>query len=542
MADKAMNAVRTEAWTGWQPAEGELIAGRFRLQHEVGRGGMACVWQALHVTLDSPCAIKFINAAAAQSSDLVARFRREARAAAKLRSRHVVQIFDYGVWKERPFIAMELLEGVSLGDQLDEQGLLTVRQVLTIAEGVGAALRVAKELGVVHRDLKPENIFVVGEGGDLYVKVLDFGIAKLAEQPAMSVQKTDSGILLGTPFYMSPEQIDGTRPVDYRSDLWSLAVVIYECLTGELPFDSSAFGNLALKILRGPIPVPSETCADLPVVFDEWWARAAARDPDQRFQSADAMVAALNEALKGVEFSAPRTSRVVMAPRPTDEKLAPDAASVEVDVEVDASQEQLALHTSAVRPSPQVPDSDPHRNSIALAPTDPPPPALQLDPPADEPGAATTDEQPAAVVPLKSRGRLWLVVAAVLVLTSLLWWWRASEAPASATKTAPTATSAAPSDNVAAQSGTTVATLAAPPSTAASATTSAQPSDTAGVTATTKPPATANPHITPEAQKPPPPQTKPPPATSAAEAPPKPTSSATTPPAGATSDYPDPGY
>jgi serine/threonine-protein kinase len=259
---------------------------------------MGSIWRAQHITLDCPCAVKFIDEKYAESHTLRVRFEREARAAAKLRSRHVVQIMDYGLWRGIPYIAMELLEGETLAERLERVGRISPEEALSLMKGVARALHKAAALDIVHRDLKPENIFIVSDGKHEYPKVLDFGIAKLRDPNLIKKDgKTKTGAVLGTPFYMSPEQADGTKEVDYRSDLWAFGVIVYECLTGDVPFYSEAFGNLVLKITNAPLPVPSQFWPDLPKGFDHWWRRAADRDRERRFQDAEAMYDALFESL-----------------------------------------------------------------------------------------------------------------------------------------------------------------------------------------------------------------------------------------------------
>ncbi len=266
-------------------AENSVVAGRFRLNRLLAVGGMGSVWHATHLGLDIPCAVKFIDASA--TSDLnsaQARFTREARAAAQLRSPHVVQILDHGVWEGTPYIAMELLEGEDLGKRLARVGHLLPGELHSIVSQVCRALTKAHALGIVHRDLKPDNIFIVRDDDREIVKVLDFGIAKqqIAE---LSGSKTKTGALLGTPQYMSPEQAKGARNVDGRSDLWSLAVIAFEALTGQVPFMGEALGELILKIVIEDLPVPSGS-APVPPGFDAWWRKAVARDPAERFQTA----------------------------------------------------------------------------------------------------------------------------------------------------------------------------------------------------------------------------------------------------------------
>jgi eukaryotic-like serine/threonine-protein kinase len=276
---------------------GMVVADRFKLERKLGEGGMGAIWLAHHTGLDVPCAVKFIHADAATSAEVRARFEREAKGAAQLRSPNVVQILDHGTWEGTPYIAMEYLEGEDLEARLTRQRKLGVQETLGITMQVARALQRAHAAGLVHRDLKPANIFLVHDDDREIAKVLDFGIAK-SQSPSLTSadSKTKTGSVMGTPYYMSPEQAQGTKEVDHRSDLWALAVVVYQCLTGELPFDSSALGDLFVKIIVNPIPVPSRVAA-VPAGFDAWWARAAARDPNERFQSAKELADALAPAL-----------------------------------------------------------------------------------------------------------------------------------------------------------------------------------------------------------------------------------------------------
>lgn len=279
-----------------QLAEGKIIAERFRLVRELGVGGMGSVWLAHHVGLDTPCAVKFINAEVVSMADMRLRFEREAKAAAALRSSHVVQILDYGVWENFPYIAMEYLEGEDLAQRIKRKGRLSSKETVLIVSQVARALTKAHAAGLIHRDLKPENIFLVPEDDHEVAKVLDFGIAK-SHGPLLDMATTKAGALLGTPHYMSPEQAQGTKTIDYRSDLWSLGVLAFQCMTGKLPFNSEALGDLLLHIMVNPLPVPSQLAPDVPQTFDIWWQRAAARDPAQRFQSAKELADSLAVAL-----------------------------------------------------------------------------------------------------------------------------------------------------------------------------------------------------------------------------------------------------
>lgn len=289
---------------GW--GAGFEIAGRYRLVEMLGKGGMGEVWRAEHLTLNAPVAIKLIEPNVASSQAALKRFMREARAAAALQSPHVVHTSDFGIHDNVPYIAMELLQGESLAQRLRRVGITSPAETAHIVNHVARGIQKAHDAGIVHRDLKPDNVFIVRDEDEEIVKVLDFGVAKavggtFGEDGA----GTRTGALLGTPYYMSPEQAQGDRQVDHRSDLWSLGVIVYQCLTARLPFESEGLGSLVLKICTGPIPRPSEV-AQVPAGFDEWFARALDRDPERRFQSAKEMSSALRAVLTGEENTAQR--------------------------------------------------------------------------------------------------------------------------------------------------------------------------------------------------------------------------------------------
>ncbi|MEZ4223812.1 MAG: serine/threonine-protein kinase [Polyangiaceae bacterium] len=276
---------------------GAILAGKYRLVAPLGAGGMGTVWRADHLLLNTPVAVKVLNERAQDSASGPTRFLREAQAAAALRSPHVVQILDVGLEGNTPFIVMELLEGESLAARLRRVGRIDLAATSSIVAQTARALHKAHESGIVHRDLKPDNIFLVHDVDRELVKVLDFGIAKLVEQMEVS-QLTGTGAVLGTPHYMSPEQARGRREVDQRTDLWSLGVITYECLTGRRPFDSHALGDLLLLICTEDAPPPS-TAGGLPPALDAFMARALARDPAHRFSSALEFAEALHQ-LAGV--------------------------------------------------------------------------------------------------------------------------------------------------------------------------------------------------------------------------------------------------
>ncbi len=279
-----------------KPESGVVIFDRFRLERLLGRGGMGSVWLARHLTLNVDCAVKFIEEDAGANPQARSRFEREAQAAARIKSPNVVGILDYGVFEGTPYIAMEYLEGEDLARRLERVGALGRAETYTVVEQVGRALTKAHAAGIVHRDLKPENIFVTQDEDGITVKVLDFGVAKHTSSPGIA-PKTRSGVVLGTPFYMSPEQARG-QELDARSDLWALGVIVYRCLTGRLPFSGDALGDLFAKIIYEDAPPPSTTADGLPAGLDAWWKRAAARAPEDRFQSARELTEALATALE----------------------------------------------------------------------------------------------------------------------------------------------------------------------------------------------------------------------------------------------------
>ncbi len=257
---------------------------------------MGSVWEGTHITLGTQVAVKFIDSEYAESPEARNRFESEARAAAKLRSKHVVEVYDHGVTDDgRPFIVMEYLRGEPLDKRLDRLGRLPAKETARMLMQVCRALSRAHANGIVHRDLKPENVFLVwdDEDGADVAKVVDFGIAKFTDNQLGNSSATRTGSVLGTPYYMSPEQARGLRSVDYRSDLWSVGVIAYRCIVGILPFEGEAVGDLLVKLCTAPLPVPSQVASDIPPGFDAWFAKALTREPEGRFSSASELAESL---------------------------------------------------------------------------------------------------------------------------------------------------------------------------------------------------------------------------------------------------------
>jgi serine/threonine protein kinase len=279
------------------------VTSNVRLLRPLSSGGMGAVWIADHLGLKTQVVVKFMLSELGSSESARLRFSREAAAAAQVKSPHVVQMLDHGVSDEGvPFIVMEHLEGKDLGAVLTERGALEPGDVVSIVGQVAKALSKVHAAGLLHRDIKPDNIFVVDGEEELFVKLLDFGVAKNSAHDGSGPLdgETKTGQVVGTPFYMSPEQVTAQKTIDLRSDLWALGVVAFEALTGTRPFDGPSFGALAVKIAAGVIPRPSDVKPSLPQSVDEWFAKACARDPAARFASARELADGLRAAFEGV--------------------------------------------------------------------------------------------------------------------------------------------------------------------------------------------------------------------------------------------------
>jgi serine/threonine-protein kinase len=257
---------------------------------------MGAVWVAEHLTLRTLVAVKFLSQELALNADALARFSREAAAASQVKSPHVVHVSDHGIAANgAPFIAMELLDGTDLRGLLTERRVLPPSEIAAIVSQVARALMAAHQRGIVHRDIKPENIFLTDAGGgERFVKVLDFGIAKSTTGDV--AMQTNTGAMIGTPLYMAPEQILGRKDIDFRADLWSLGVVVYEAITGELPFTGETVGAVSVAICSGQALPPSSRNHQLGPALDAWFRRACASDVSQRFASAREMADALSAA------------------------------------------------------------------------------------------------------------------------------------------------------------------------------------------------------------------------------------------------------
>ncbi len=290
--------------------------GSYVIQRQVGSGGWGAVYLAEQPAIGRKVAVKVLRKDLSADDDAAARFFTEARAANSIRSEHVVEVLDFGRTEDgRPFLIMEWLEGQSLADLLRREGKLSTPRALHFARQAARALAEAHRSGVIHRDLKPDNLFLQERERDHeYVKVLDFGIAKLMH-PEEVTHRTSTGQTLGTPYYMSPEQCEGARALDQRSDIYSFGIILYEILTGVRPFRAEGLGAVIVQQMQqAPVP-PRQIEASIPVWLEAAILRMLEKDPARRQASMDVVLASLAPGATD-DFGAETTSERRPAMRP----------------------------------------------------------------------------------------------------------------------------------------------------------------------------------------------------------------------------------
>ena len=336
---------------------GEVIAGKYRVDRVLGVGGMAVVVAAYHVELHEQVALKFLLPFALTSREAVERFVREARASVRIKSEHVARVIDVGKLDDgAPYIVMEYLDGSDLASVLVERGPLPVEQAVDVVLQTCEALAEAHTLGIVHRDLKPANLFSLKRAhGQHLIKVLDFGISKAIADTAMSV--TRSGAIIGTPAYMSPEQIHSSGGVDMRTDIWSLGVILYELLTGKTPFTGDTIPELAMRITYEP-PAEIRADRDIPDGIAQVITRCLDKDRDERFQTVGELALALKSfGPRHARRSVERVLATLMASGLSPIGVLPESAKM------------LIVARDEVTPVPAAPPPARalHRNKVAAA-------------------------------------------------------------------------------------------------------------------------------------------------------------------------------
>jgi serine/threonine-protein kinase len=300
------------------PDGAKVIAGRYELQSLIGEGGMASVWRAHDLTLERQVAVKILFARDERDREkLVKQFVREARIAASVQHRNVIHIVDFGTTEDqRPYMVMELLEGESLGQRMHREPPLGVEEVVHIASLTLRGLAAVHSAGIVHRDLKPDNVFLVRDASaGLFPKILDFGISRSVEPRSgrRSALTTQEGIIVGTPEYMSPEQARGLRNLDHRTDVYSMGVILYEALTGRLPFNNEHVGDLIIQIVTAQVPPVHELAPHVPRAISDVVANAMSREREARFADAVEMQRAL---LTAAQEAFPGMQRVTLSDLP----------------------------------------------------------------------------------------------------------------------------------------------------------------------------------------------------------------------------------
>jgi len=469
-----------------------MLAGKYRVERVLGSGGMGVVVAAVHVQLEQRVAIKFVRDEALGNSDAVQRFLREARAAVKLKSEHAAKVLDVGTLESgAPYMVMEYLEGSDLGAVLADHGTLTVQAAAEWIVQACEAIAEAHAMGIVHRDIKPQNLFLAKSvGGQAQIKVLDFGVSKsLTASGAGNLTQTRA--MLGSPLYMSPEQMRSSRDVDARADVWALGVVLFELLTRRWPFEAESMPELCLKVVGDPPIAITSIRGDIPKAMVDVIERCLQKEPAKRYANAAELASAL-------ESMAPAASRHVAERARLAMGSIPDITSGG----------QAAPSSVTVVPSSAI--SGPHPLPDALAHT-------ALTPATWDSTQGTTGGAGAAATKKPGRG-LWIGIGAAAVVAAAIGFFALRGHPTTADSPTPPVSAAAVAPPVGTAPGTapgsTVTTLPALPA-APSAAASSAPSAVSALPAT--PPAPRVPAVAPPAGKNPPP---PPPAGTAKPKPP----------------------
>jgi serine/threonine-protein kinase len=349
---------------------GQTLAGKYRVDDRLSEGGMGTVYRATHILMDKTVAIKVLHPALAADDTIVARFSREAKAASRISHPHALNVTDFGESENGVvFLVMEFLNGRTLKDIVRSEGPMSLPRVVEIMRQVCGALEAAHAENVVHRDLKSDNIMLIDVGGGDWVKVLDFGIAKIQEPAGQDPELTAPNLIIGTPQYMSPEQCSQASEIDSRSDIYSLGVILYEMLVGHVPFTGESPTAIMMKHLQDEPPSILQERSDLPAEVAQVVKRSLAKRPEDRYQTAGELAenlalaaeneatseTAVGESTKRVEHN---TNRIIV---PTGSNEAP-RTTVEDDYD----------EATVVRPSPSLVEREDYEEVVTAPPPRPP--------------------------------------------------------------------------------------------------------------------------------------------------------------------------